>query len=118
MIKFFNKPKINRYVSFTFDDGFIAGAQKVAKIIHPHKATFYLVTGWVKPNSIEIKDEYNIDADHGDIKQWQKLAQLGHEIGSHTVSHPIPQEADLDEYIQSLDYLKHFHSGPYSLAMP
>lgn len=117
--------KINRYLTFTFDDGFIASARKIDKIIHPHKATFYLVTGWVKPNNLPINDNYNIGLDHGSIKDWQQLSAQGHDIGSHTHSHldykhdaNISEEKLQQEYWQSLEFIKQIHPAPYSLAYP
>jgi peptidoglycan/xylan/chitin deacetylase (PgdA/CDA1 family) len=114
----FNKNN-NRYVSFTFDDGLINSAQKVNDIIFPHKATFYIVTGWLKPNPIEIKDKANIGFDHGDFESWQKMSNLSHEIGSHTVAHLGPDGDQESGYIDSLEYIKKFSpTGPYSLSLP
>ncbi|MDD2807215.1 MAG: polysaccharide deacetylase family protein [Patescibacteria group bacterium] len=120
MFNFFYKPKkiINRYVSFTFDDGLINSANKVNDIIYPNKAIFYIVTGWLKPNPIKINDKCNIGLDHGDFEQWKKLSNLGHEISSHTVCHAGPSSDGPDGYIESLKYIQQFHPGPYSLAMP
>jgi len=115
----FYKFKTSRYVSFTFDDGLINSANKIDQIITPHKATFYIVTGWLRSSQFKIEDPPNIDFDHGDYDDWEKISDLGHEIGSHTLSHidPTSQEAQ-GEYQESLELIKQFSLGPYSLAMP
>lgn len=119
MISILKSKKNNRYASFTFDDALIDSAYKIDKLIYPYKATFYIVTGWLKPNPIKIEDIYNIGVDHGDIKQWQELSSLGHEIGSHTVSHVKVNSLNMEkEYFDSLSFIKKFHKPPYSLAMP
>jgi len=119
MFKFFTKPKINRYASLTFDDALINSANKVYNIISPNKATFYIVTGWLSPSQCKIEDSSNVGANHGDYNEWKKIADVGYEIGSHTFSHidPVGQEAS-KEYYESLEFIKQFSPGPYSLAMP
>ncbi|MFA6422667.1 MAG: polysaccharide deacetylase family protein [Candidatus Buchananbacteria bacterium] len=118
MLNLFKKQKINRYVSFTFDDGFINSAKKIHNIIYPNKATFYIVSKWLNRDFTDIKDKFNIGADHGDIKQWKQISEYGHEIGSHTMSHVGPDTDDFSEYLESLNFIRNFGSGPYSLAMP
>ncbi len=116
---YLNKFSQNRYASFTFDDGLITSARKIDKIISPHKATFYIVTGWLKPNPLSIIDPPNIKPDHGDIAGWQELTNRGYEIGSHTVSHIRASEPGAEkEYQASIEFIKQFQPGPYSLAMP
>ena len=108
-----------RYLSFTFDDGCINSAKKVDRILHPHKATFYIVTGWVRPDSVPVSDFSNIHTDHGHIDDWRKLASKGHDIASHTVSHVLPTNPDAErEYNESLDYIKKIHKEPYNFAFP
>lgn len=119
----FRKPE-ERYLTFTFDDGYILGARKIDKILHPYKATFYLVTGWVRPNNLAIRDEYNIGADHGNVEDWKELVKKGHDIGSHSVSHTRPDDFSGDaealkkEFAESLEFIKKIHPGPYSLSFP
>ena len=114
----------NRYISFTFDDGFIKGAKKIDKILHPYKATFYITTGWVKPNNTPILDAYNHGIDHGTIDDWKELSRKGHDIGSHSVTHKslkylnITKEELEKEYKEALNFIKSIHNGPYSLAFP
>jgi glycosyltransferase involved in cell wall biosynthesis len=118
-LKYLKNKKTRRYVSFTFDDGLINSAKKIDQILSPHQATFYIVTGWLKPKPLSITDPPNIKPDHGNPGDWQRLANLGHEIGSHTVSHPETiAKLTSQEYAESLTVIKQFHSGPYSLATP
>ncbi len=119
----FKKP-VERYLTFTFDDGYILGAKKIDRILHPFKATFYLVTGWVRPNNLTVKDEYNQGSDHGSLEDWKDLAKAGHDIGSHSVSHTRPEDFRGDaeilkkEYDESLEFIKKIQPGPYSLSFP
>lgn len=111
------QPK-GRFVTFTFDDGDVQTAMQVNQILEPDHATFYIVTGWTD-DTVKITDQYNIGVNHGTDLDWRALAYWGHDIGSHTVSHVTPPEAlRNDEYKRSLEYLKRFGVGPYSLSMP
>ncbi len=114
-----------RILSLTFDDGFLESANKIDALINPHKATFYIVTGWVKPNSIDVKDKYNINRNHGDLNDWIRLSERGHDIQSHTVSHHSKKwhkEATVEqidyEYNESMNFIKRIHSGPYTMSTP
>lgn len=111
-----------KYFTFTFDDGFIRGAKKIDKLLSPYKATFYITTGWVKPNDLPVLDAYNTGADHGTIDEWKELSANGHDIGSHSHSHKRPSELDADElqedYQLALDFIKKIHDRPYSLSFP
>lgn len=110
--------KTDRFASFTFDDGLINSAYKANDIIFPNKATFYVVSGWLRPNPVKIIDKCNIGLNHGSLREWKRLSDKGHEIGSHTVSHAGPNGDWPDGYLKSLEFIKNFGSGPYSLAMP
>ena len=113
------KIKNKRFLSFTFDDGAINGARKVDRILTPYKATFYIVTGWVKPNNVEINDYSNKDTDHGSLEDWKDLSSKGHDIASHTVSHILPDDPKAArEYEESFDFIKKIHRGPYNFSFP
>ena len=56
--------KDKRFLSFTFDDGFINGAKKIDRILNPYKGTFYIVTGWVHPDNVPF-DLSHEGADRG-----------------------------------------------------
>jgi peptidoglycan/xylan/chitin deacetylase (PgdA/CDA1 family) len=78
-----------RLVSITFDDGFRSAAEAATPILERfcYAATFYLVTGWVKPERARISEAYNVGRCHGDWPFWQNVSLRGHEIGSHGFSH-------------------------------
>ena len=78
-----------RYVSLTFDDGLLAGAHLAAELLAPFggHASFFVVTGWIEPSTVTIRDACNIGRDHGTWDDWRSFAALGHEVGSHTRSH-------------------------------
>jgi peptidoglycan/xylan/chitin deacetylase (PgdA/CDA1 family) len=79
----------SRFLSITFDDGFLYGSQVACDILARHglAATFYLVTGWVEPERTTIREVCNAGRRHGDWDYWRGVNSLGHEIGSHTFSH-------------------------------
>jgi|GEM_PF-811204 len=113
-----------KVLTFTFDDGLIESAHAVDRILGEDKATFFLTTGWVLPNTVPIEDALNVGRDHGTIEEWQALSRAGHDIGSHSVSHRVPEylpehaEAVRREYDESLQFIKRIHDGPYSVATP
>src|SRR2546430_1055956 len=95
---------VNRFVSITFDDGLIKGAQRTAAIFDAFvlKATFYVVTGWVGPREIPwIRDRWNWGLDHGTWHDWIDISQRGHDIGSHTVTH-LNASGKLSRYVTGL----------------
>lgn len=113
-----------RVLTFSFDDGFIESAHAVDRILGEDKATFFLTTGWVLPNAAPIEDPQNVGRDHGAIADWRALSRAGHDIGSHSVSHRVPEylpenaAAVRREYDESLQFIKQIHDGPYSVATP
>jgi hypothetical protein len=54
-----------KYLTFSFDDGFIESARVVDRILGKDKATFFLTTGWVLPNTVPILDPLNVGATTG-----------------------------------------------------
>ena len=85
-----NAGNSSRFVSITFDDGLINGARKAVEILSRFNlfATFYLVTGWVRPREIPFtRDRWNRGLDHGSWHDWREIMNRGHDIGSHTVTH-------------------------------
>lgn len=109
-----------RYISFTFDDCYLESCNKANDILLPYKATFYLTSGWIKPNNCEIKDESNKNINHGCIEDWKKLFELGHELGAHTHTHiRMTDKNCYSECLQSLELIKQIQTeGPYSFATP
>lgn len=95
-------------VSFSIDDGFWNSCNEMAEIFDRHglKGTFNLVTHWVEPMQVDkIGDSYNEGLYHGSWPQWKTLLDRGHEIGSHTLTHPalptIPLEDARREIVES-----------------
>lgn len=78
-----------RYLSIIFDDGIATSAEQAVDILanYGFSASFYVVTGWVRPKKIPIKDKYNRLLDHGDWDFWRRVVAAGHEVGSHSFSH-------------------------------
>lgn len=112
------EPLKGRYVTFTFDDGDVQTAMQANQIMEPDHATFYLVTGWLD-GSVPITDAYNVGVNHGTDRDWRALAYWGHDIGSHSHGHGLPpEESRIDGYQRSLNYIKRFGVGPFSLSMP
>jgi peptidoglycan/xylan/chitin deacetylase (PgdA/CDA1 family) len=79
----------SRVLSITFDDGFKQGSDIACDILARYNfaATFYLVTGWIEPTRVIIRDTVNADVSHGDWRHWRGVLERGHELGSHTFSH-------------------------------
>jgi peptidoglycan/xylan/chitin deacetylase (PgdA/CDA1 family)/glycosyltransferase involved in cell wall biosynthesis len=119
-----------RFVTITFDDGLIEGARKAVNILDEFKlsATFYLVTGWIKPRWLPwTRDRWNRGLDHGSWRDWREIQKRGHDIGSHTVTHlnaggkiarHIPTFLRW-ELAQSYSQLRrHLGRAPTSISMP
>ncbi len=71
--------------SLTFDDGLISQYEYLEPILSKYglKATFFLITGSLQDNP-EQKPQWRFGYWH----QFTELARKGHELGSHTVTHP------------------------------
>jgi peptidoglycan/xylan/chitin deacetylase (PgdA/CDA1 family) len=120
---------VNRFVSLTFDDGLIAGARIAVDMLAKRggHASFFVVTGWVRPATVEVRDRPNVDRDHGTWDDWRTIAAAGHEVGSHTRSHvrathwrarldPFRLPREVDDSFD--DLARELGSKPVSLAMP
>lgn len=75
-----------RAVSITFDDGLIDSARLATKLLPDARFTFYLVSGWLE-GTVPVSDAGNAGLNHGTLAEW---LELGHDIGSHSHSHPMP----------------------------
>ena len=82
-------PLREKWLSFTFNDGFEQGGHAASKILEKfdYRGSFYVVTGWVDPATVAISDPYNMGSSHGNWSFWRALSNRGHEVGSHTNSH-------------------------------
>lgn len=67
-------------VSLRFDDGLDSHIQRAAPLLERHglRGTFYICPAG-------SDEQWQARAD-----QWKPVLQAGHEIGNHTISHPIP----------------------------
>ena len=98
---------MNRYVTFTFDDGLINTARTVEQLGIP--TTFYIVLGWIT-KEVKINDSFNVDLDHGTIEEWKSLKI---DVGCHTYDH----SKDFNEHF-SYNKFSQFFNGPKNLATP
>jgi len=76
-------------VSVTFDDGYYSQSTYGAALLNAHslKGTFFLIVDWAETG----------------WEMWQAVAVQGHEIGSHTITHPYLtslSEQDLREELR------------------
>lgn len=89
------KFKANREaaISYTLDDGWEDAATLGAPMLDRHgiKATFFLV-----PGRIPDVDNHDAKDDYGRVSwtSWKKVAQAGHEMASHTLTHPALAKVD------------------------
>lgn len=80
-------------VSLTFDDGYESQLTTCVELLNARnlKGTFFIVTGdWITQHGLS----------------WELLREVaaqGHEIGSHTVTHPGLEDLSADELVQSRD---------------
>lgn len=112
----------DRYISFRFDDGFITGARKAARLLSPDKASFFLITSLLSDHSA-LKDlEYLNGPDFGSIEEWSAFSRDGHDIQPHGhrhISFAVSSEADqANDLSLSLAIIKQIHSGPNVFCFP
>jgi len=69
--------------SFTFDDGFLSQYEIALPILNSYgfKGTFFVITSQLTP---ALPGYWR----YGSWEQFREIARQGHEIGSHTVTHP------------------------------
>lgn len=113
-------------VTFSIDDGFWKSTQEFMRLFDPYgfKATFNLVTDWITPKQSGVGDEYNRDASHGTWTNWKTVLKQGHEIGSHSMTHPHLPKLSGEEIKRELLYSKRRIKeelklwGPKTFAFP
>lgn len=78
-------------ITYTFDDNLQNQLDIVAPIFDKHgvKGTFYVVCDWVD-----------------DWSAWAMMAQNGHEIGCHTISHPSLSQIEDGQVLEELVHAK------------
>jgi peptidoglycan/xylan/chitin deacetylase (PgdA/CDA1 family) len=78
-------------LSITFDDGYHGNATIAAPILERHnqRACFFVTTGWIDSNHQAWWDEEKgIETKWMTWDQVRSLRRAGHDIGSHTQTHP------------------------------
>ncbi|MBN2327543.1 MAG: polysaccharide deacetylase family protein [Candidatus Omnitrophica bacterium] len=95
-------------VTFSIDDGFWKSAQEFLPLFDRfnYRATFNLVTSWITPMRSGVGDDYNQASSHGTWTNWKTVLDRGHEIGSHSMTHPHLPQLDESEVKRQLLYSK------------
>jgi peptidoglycan/xylan/chitin deacetylase (PgdA/CDA1 family) len=111
-------------LAVTFDDGYVGNATIAAPILERHgqRACFFVTTGWIGSHHTPWWDEEKqIRTEWMSWDQVRALHSKGHEIGSHTVSHPdlgaVPPEvarSEISEGSARLDTELGTHSGLFA----
>jgi peptidoglycan/xylan/chitin deacetylase (PgdA/CDA1 family) len=111
-----------RFITFRFDDGFIDGARKAAAILHPSPAGFFIVAGLVGGSDRLDHIELFRGRNFGSLNEWRAIAELGHDVQPHGVSHSNFAELSTDqqrtEVRGSVDLVRGIHGGPYIFGFP
>lgn len=89
-------------ISLTFDDGLLVPTQTYVSLLNARgmQGTFFVPTDWIDNPDAEIKDYANVDVDHGTWADWRAFAAHGHEIASHTHTHPHLAELESEDEIR------------------
>ncbi len=111
-----------RFLSFRFDDGMIVGARKAVALLAPSPASFFVVTGRLCGTVPVDHIDALKGADFGSIGEWRAFAAQGHDVHSHSVSHPdfrkLSNEQQMVEFRDSLAVIRQIHDGPYVFCYP
>jgi peptidoglycan/xylan/chitin deacetylase (PgdA/CDA1 family) len=111
-----------RFITFRFDDGFIEGARRAAAVLHPSPASFFIVAGLVGGGDRLDHIELFRGRNFGSLAGWRAIAELGHDIQSHGVTHcdfaELSTEQQRTEVKASLDLVRGIHGGPYIFGFP
>ncbi len=89
-------------ISLTFDDALLGPTQTYVSLLNARsmQGTFFVPTDWIDNPDAEIKDYANVDVDHGTWDDWRAFAAHGHEIASHTHTHPHLAELESEDEIR------------------
>ncbi len=116
---------MNRFLTFRFDDGFIKGARRAARLLHPDPATFFIVTGQLGGLELTrrvVQETTLSDTDFGTLEDWRRLVEAGHDVQTHSVTHPyfsrLSPAEQLEEIRGSLGIVRQLHGGPYAFCFP
>jgi peptidoglycan/xylan/chitin deacetylase (PgdA/CDA1 family) len=102
-----------RYLTFRFDDGYIAGAEKAAKLLLPYHGSFFIITDWVNDES---------RPECGDLNAWKLLGQQGNDIQPHSKTHRKLSDLGCGEQYNeikgSVEFVQNIHDRPYIFCFP
>ena len=111
-----------RYVSFRFDDGFMAGARTAVSCLAPDCGTFFLVADLVTEGSSWHPEPLFRGRSFGSLAEWKDLADAGQDIQLHGRTHRnmklLPLEEQRSEVAASLALTQQIHAGPYVFCHP
>jgi peptidoglycan/xylan/chitin deacetylase (PgdA/CDA1 family) len=96
---------LNGQLSITFDDGYADNAELALDVLARWNlpATFFVSTGFMETSQQTLWDrEANVESRWMSWNQVAGLVKQGHEIGSHTVSHPNLGELQSSEVASEL----------------
>ncbi|MGC3982533.1 MAG: polysaccharide deacetylase family protein [Steroidobacteraceae bacterium] len=111
-----------RCVALTFDDGYFDNLSEAAPIMKQFgfRATCYVVSGRVGEHNVWDADKLQVEKPLMNQTQLQEWLAAGHEVGSHTITHPrLDQlsraQAEMEIHTSKLDLeamlgveIKHF----------
>ena len=116
-------------MAFTFDDGLISNT-RAARVLERFNTTacFFICPGVVDLPSIELREKFCVERLHRppmsfmDWNEIELLKKAGHEIGSHTNSHPmlskVPLSIASEELEESRDRLIEVLGSAIHFAWP
>jgi peptidoglycan/xylan/chitin deacetylase (PgdA/CDA1 family) len=111
----------NNIACVTFDDGYRDNYERALPVLESRgiKATFFIATGFLGKSFPTSVGECPMMT----TSQVRELANLGHEVGAHTVNHfklsKLPSEEACAEISNSKSYLEDLVQGPVvSFAYP
>jgi peptidoglycan/xylan/chitin deacetylase (PgdA/CDA1 family) len=82
---------IGGLLAITFDDGYVGNATIAAPILEKYneRACFFVTTDWIESKHVPWWDkEKDIDTEWMTWEQVRALRERGHDVGSHTLTHP------------------------------
>jgi peptidoglycan/xylan/chitin deacetylase (PgdA/CDA1 family) len=111
-----------RFITFRFDDGLIHSAHQAVRLLHPSAGSFFLITGLVEESIASKNIAELINAQFGTLREWEILSARGHDIQSHSVTHPLFTRLAITKQIEeiqlSLKVIQQIHAGPYAFCYP
>lgn len=111
-----------RYLSFRFDDGFVASARVASACLAPDFATFFLIADLVTDGAEGSFEPLFRERDFGSVAEWRAIGKAGHDIQLHGRTHTnmtlLSKEDQRREVLDSLTLTRSLHDGPYVFCHP